>query len=173
MPVSTPSTTRRPPRAGDRRASCLQQDPDLFYPNRADDPESDTAKAICRRCPIINTCLAYAVVHELEFGIFGGTDPAERRAIAAGRQPHDRRSTHGTDRLWQAFDAARRVVAGHTSRAAALHQVGRHDLAATTTVVRHAPHLADDVIAGHLSLRAAGRQALPAKKAQRTQKVAA
>jgi len=39
------------------------------------------AKAICATCPAISKCLDYALENEIEFGIFGGTTPQERKAL--------------------------------------------------------------------------------------------
>jgi len=40
-----------------------------------------TAKAICARCPVRDSCLAYALDTRQEFGIWGGLNEDERRAI--------------------------------------------------------------------------------------------
>lgn len=40
------------------------------------------AKALCAQCPITEKCLQYALDIEVEFGIFGGTTPQERKALA-------------------------------------------------------------------------------------------
>lgn len=39
------------------------------------------AKAMCAECPAITQCLEYALNQEIEFGIFGGTTPQERKAM--------------------------------------------------------------------------------------------
>lgn len=39
------------------------------------------AKAMCAECPITNKCLQFALDEEIEFGIFGGTTPQERKAL--------------------------------------------------------------------------------------------
>lgn len=39
------------------------------------------AKAMCAECPAITKCLEYALDQEIEFGIFGGTTPQERKAM--------------------------------------------------------------------------------------------
>ena len=54
----------------------------------ATDPaEARTAARICQRCPERQACLAYAVGHSIEDGIWGGTTPEQRgqpRQRAAG-----------------------------------------------------------------------------------------
>lgn len=39
------------------------------------------AKSLCGQCPAITKCLEYALDQEIEFGIFGGTTPQERKAM--------------------------------------------------------------------------------------------
>lgn len=40
------------------------------------------AKAICDSCPSKSKCLDFALTENIEFGIFGGTTPDERKALA-------------------------------------------------------------------------------------------
>src|SRR5260370_19745590 len=76
---------------GDRRATawmssagCAQDaDPDIFFP--AAGGITEEAKTVCRGCPVHRECLAYAVVHGIEDGVWGGASEEERRAIR--RQP--------------------------------------------------------------------------------------
>jgi WhiB family redox-sensing transcriptional regulator len=39
------------------------------------------AKALCADCPITAKCLQFALDEEIEFGIFGGSTPQERKAM--------------------------------------------------------------------------------------------
>jgi WhiB family transcriptional regulator, redox-sensing transcriptional regulator len=63
------------------RARCLDADPDIFYPRF--DENGATAKRICRRCPVCKPCLEYAlsVPSLLDFGVWGGTSPNERKRL--------------------------------------------------------------------------------------------
>lgn len=64
------------------RAACRGEDPELFFPISAKGPghaQHERAKSICRRCPVRTPCLEYAVRWREEHGIWGGTDPEERR----------------------------------------------------------------------------------------------
>ncbi|WP_280891409.1 WhiB family transcriptional regulator [Streptomyces sp. LBL] len=67
------------------RAACLYvEDPDLFFPIGHSGPnleQIEEAKAICRRCPVMEQCLNWAVRVEQMEGIWGGTTESERRAI--------------------------------------------------------------------------------------------
>ncbi|MEO3809870.1 WhiB family transcriptional regulator [Sphaerisporangium sp. B11E5] len=74
-----------------RRAACRTEDPELFFPISATGPgqvQQDQAKAVCGRCPVRLACLDYALATGQEHGIWGGTDPDERRAATpAARHP--------------------------------------------------------------------------------------
>lgn len=41
----------------------------------------ELAKSLCAQCPATAKCLQYALDTEVEFGIFGGTTPQERKAM--------------------------------------------------------------------------------------------
>ena len=62
-----------------RHALCAAADPDIFFP--PGDSLASEARAICARCPVRPSCLAYAVTAGEPFGIWGGLDPEERRAL--------------------------------------------------------------------------------------------
>src|SRR6266566_1570875 len=67
------------------RAACTQADPEIFFPAPGDEVGEAKAKAVCRACPVRSECLAYAVVHGIDDGVWGGTSEERRRAIR--RQP--------------------------------------------------------------------------------------
>ena len=52
-------------------ALCAQTDPELFFPEKGGSTRE--AKALCRRCPVRDDCLDYALGHDERFGIWGGT----------------------------------------------------------------------------------------------------
>ncbi|MEV7141637.1 WhiB family transcriptional regulator [Streptomyces tauricus] len=67
-------------------ALCRYEDPDLFFPigTLTSGPaliQTDEAKAVCRRCPAMRRCLAWALTTDPVEGIWGGTTEGERRAI--------------------------------------------------------------------------------------------
>jgi WhiB family redox-sensing transcriptional regulator len=71
------------------RAACRDVDPELFFPVGHSGPaqrQIAAAKAVCRRCPVIDDCLAWALDARHEEGVWGGQDMAERNAL--------RRRTH-------------------------------------------------------------------------------
>ncbi|WP_432101224.1 WhiB family transcriptional regulator [Streptomyces sp. WAC 04229] len=68
----------------DWRASsaCRTEDPDLFFPVGNTGPallQIQEAKAVCRRCPVMERCLQWALESGQEHGVWGGTDEDERR----------------------------------------------------------------------------------------------
>lgn len=45
------------------RAACRDEDPELFFPIGSTGPalrQIEEAKAVCRRCPVVDDCLRYA-----------------------------------------------------------------------------------------------------------------
>lgn len=64
-------------------ALCAETDPEIFHPPKGGDTSS--AKDVCRRCDVIEECLAYALRTEEKRGIWGGKSPQERRAILKKR----------------------------------------------------------------------------------------
>ena len=59
--------------------ACINVDARVFHPRTQTTAAVEYAKQICRRCPVINDCLAYAKAHDLE-GIWGATTRQERRS---------------------------------------------------------------------------------------------
>ncbi|MFJ8792459.1 WhiB family transcriptional regulator [Streptomyces sp. NPDC102462] len=68
------------------RGLCLREDPDLFFPIGSVNSgpaalQTDEAKAVCRHCPVMEQCLAWALDAGPVEGIWGGTTEGERRAL--------------------------------------------------------------------------------------------
>src|SRR5690606_13146858 len=66
------------------RAACLDEDPELFFPIGNTGPalqQIEDAKAICRTCPVIDTCLKWALETGQDAGVWGGLSEDERRAL--------------------------------------------------------------------------------------------
>lgn len=85
-----PETAAVPGRASWRvRAACRHADTELFFPigrgSRAM-AEAQQAKTICARCPVRQPCLAYALATGQAYGIWGGYDEQERRALHRQRR---------------------------------------------------------------------------------------
>ncbi|MEV0694268.1 MULTISPECIES: WhiB family transcriptional regulator [unclassified Streptomyces] len=66
------------------RAACRDEDPDLFFPIGTSGPallQTEQAKAVCRRCPVRQQCLDWAMDSGQSLGVWGGTSETERRAL--------------------------------------------------------------------------------------------
>jgi len=65
-------------------AACLDEDPELFFPIGNTGPalvQVAEAKAICRRCDVLQECLDWAVSSGQGAGVWGGMSEDERRAF--------------------------------------------------------------------------------------------
>lgn len=78
--------------------ACCGTDPEIFFPGAGMHQDRE-AKAICAECPVVDTCLAYAMDHGLR-GVWGNTNERERRRLrptqpGPDRGPIDHGSTGG------------------------------------------------------------------------------
>ena len=64
------------------RAACRSGDPERLFVRGAAQREAAT---ICRGCPVALECLADALDHRVEFGVWGGLTERERRAVLRDR----------------------------------------------------------------------------------------
>ena len=65
-------------------AACLEKDPELFFPVGNTGPallQIEEAKAVCRSCEVVDTCLKWAMESGQDSGVWGGMSEDERRAI--------------------------------------------------------------------------------------------
>ncbi|AXK37504.1 WhiB family transcriptional regulator [Streptomyces armeniacus] len=80
---------------GDWRATsaCRDEEPELFFPVGDTGPalaQIEEAKAVCRRCPAMDSCLNWALENGQDHGVWGGTSEDDRRRMkrrAARRAP--------------------------------------------------------------------------------------
>jgi len=66
------------------RAACRDEDPELFFPIGNTGPallQIEDAKAVCRRCDVIDQCLQWALESGQGAGVWGGMSEDERRAL--------------------------------------------------------------------------------------------
>nr|WP_308434235.1 WhiB family transcriptional regulator [Streptomyces tendae] len=63
-------------------AACRTADPDELFVEGA---AQNRAKALCTGCPVRTECLAYALDHRIEHGIWGGMTERDRRALLRRR----------------------------------------------------------------------------------------
>lgn len=67
------------------QALCRHTDPEIFFPIGTTGPavnQIETAKVVCRRCPVVQDCLSWALGTGQDSGVWGGTDEDERRLLA-------------------------------------------------------------------------------------------
>ncbi len=65
-------------------AACRDEDPELFFPIGNTGPalvQIDEAKAVCRRCSVVDECLRWALETGQDAGVWGGLSEDERRAL--------------------------------------------------------------------------------------------
>jgi WhiB family redox-sensing transcriptional regulator len=66
------------------RALCRDEDPELFFPIGTTGPavvQIEQAKAVCRRCTVVQSCLDWALSSGQDSGVWGGLSEDERRAL--------------------------------------------------------------------------------------------
>jgi WhiB family transcriptional regulator, redox-sensing transcriptional regulator len=79
------------------RAACRDVDPELFFPAGSGplgQMQIRQAKTVCRRCAVTDQCLEWSLDTAQPDGVWGGTDPDERRELHRQRMrtvPHNRR----------------------------------------------------------------------------------
>ena len=71
------------PQPWEKHAACQRKPSvaDLFFPIRGEDDKVRLAKSICAECPVQAECLAYALAHNIRYGIWGGKSERERRVL--------------------------------------------------------------------------------------------
>lgn len=67
------------------QAACAGMIDDTFFPISRNDPAT-AAKAICRRCPVIEKCLELGLVTGSD-GVLGGMTAVERDQLKRRRRP--------------------------------------------------------------------------------------
>lgn len=90
-------------------AACLGMETELFFPLPGrHNPDTVTAKEICRRCPVTAQCLEWAMSERELYGIWGGRTQEERAAVM-------RRGAHTRQWPQHTADAIRRMhLEGHS-----------------------------------------------------------
>lgn len=68
-----------------QHAACRNEDAELFFPVGTGAPalrQAEEAKAICHTCPVAEQCLEWALETKQQYGVWGGLDENQRRALA-------------------------------------------------------------------------------------------
>lgn len=83
-------------------AVCRDEDPELFFVTGRSDaavnaPKIEQAKAVCRRCPVTDQCLQWALESGQDYGVWGEFSEDERRALKrrGGPRGHAKAVTRG------------------------------------------------------------------------------
>ncbi|GHB67922.1 transcriptional regulator WhiB [Streptomyces viridiviolaceus] len=66
------------------RGACREEDPELFFPvgnTGGAFLQIEEAKSVCRRCPVIETCLQWALETGQQHGVWGGLSEDDRRRM--------------------------------------------------------------------------------------------
>jgi WhiB family transcriptional regulator, redox-sensing transcriptional regulator len=77
------------------QALCRDEDPELFFPvgtGLQAQLQAASAKAVCRRCPVMTPCREWAFESGQDAGVWGGLDEDERRAMRRRRRSARRAS---------------------------------------------------------------------------------
>jgi WhiB family redox-sensing transcriptional regulator len=64
--------------------NCRLHPPATFFPS--DGVGVDRARKICASCPVIDTCLEFALDERIDHGVWGGCSERERRRILKRRR---------------------------------------------------------------------------------------
>jgi WhiB family redox-sensing transcriptional regulator len=78
------------------RASCLHEDPELFFPigtGPQAEEQAEAAKVVCRSCPVLDECVKWALSPQgPEFGIVGGMTEGFRGQVSRSAKRAHRRT---------------------------------------------------------------------------------
>lgn len=69
-------------------AACRDEDPEVFFPIGNSGPaliQIEEAKAVCRSCSVMESCLEWALTSGQDAGVWGGMSEDERRALKRRR----------------------------------------------------------------------------------------
>jgi WhiB family redox-sensing transcriptional regulator len=73
------------------RGACRGYDSALFFPTEGGGRETEQAKRVCGRCPVVAECGRWALDMREPYGVWGGMTEEERRALL-GLPPRNRSS---------------------------------------------------------------------------------
>ncbi len=91
------------------RAACQSTLGAAHFP--AEGRNYRAAKRICAECPVIATCLEFAMVNEEAYGVWGGMSPPDRRELAQLRIKEQAAVSHLPVRGWPSGEVAHSTVA--------------------------------------------------------------
>lgn len=62
-------------------AACRGRKDVDFFPEIGYNGKAPQAVRLCHICPVREDCLDFAIVNDIDYGIWGGTNPRERRSL--------------------------------------------------------------------------------------------
>lgn len=73
--------------------ACRGRPPEWWFPvdHFPDGREWATPKSICKKCPVKNECLEYALSYRERHGMWGGATPDERKQIIEKFKPRNKK----------------------------------------------------------------------------------
>ena len=110
-------------------AECRSATFNMFFPETMNESGAAMAVSMCNRCPVQDDCARYAIVNNIEYGIWGGLSPRARREIASSANSKDRTREQLT------FDTYTRYK--NTGRADPVKATSRQLGISTATVYHH------------------------------------
>jgi WhiB family redox-sensing transcriptional regulator len=66
------------------QGNCRDEPPATFFP--PDGVGVEVARRICATCPVMGSCLEYALRNRIDHGVWGGASERERRRILRRRR---------------------------------------------------------------------------------------
>lgn len=91
-----------------RDGACRQVEGYDFFPESMTSPQAARAVALCNSCPVQEQCARYAMVNDIEYGIWGGLSPRARREIATSRSRRARETEKQTYTTYMRFKGENR-----------------------------------------------------------------
>jgi len=91
-----------------RDAACRDADGQDFFPKSMTTAAAARAVAMCNSCSVQDECARYAMVNDIEYGIWGGLSPRARREIVTSRTRPIRQQEKTTYETYTRFKAENR-----------------------------------------------------------------
>lgn len=86
-----------------RDAACRDADGQDFFPKSMTTVAAARAVAMCNGCSVQEECTRYAMVNDIQYGIWGGLSPRARREIATSRNRPIREQEQTTYETYMRF----------------------------------------------------------------------
>lgn len=69
-------------------ARCASADPEAWFPRKGA-PPVEAVLRVCKRCPVRDDCLEFALSNDLDYGVWGGLTAMQRRRLKKKRRAKD------------------------------------------------------------------------------------